>query len=163
MPFHEDYRSRGNPIGLKGLTSGCKQIFNNLVVTPTAQLSACCGLTFEHIPELKIGNLHENSMAEIFERASTDFLKIWLHVDGPGTILRKLFGTSIDDELKNVRHICEACAIMHQNPIIREAIATRAQDFAPDVLARFELGKAFAGLRASNRIDTHAAATTRQE
>lgn len=139
MPFHENYVERGTPAGLKSLTDGCSQVFNNLVVTPYGKLAACCGLTFEHIPELTVGDLSEHTMSELFDETLSDFLKIWIHVDGPGNILRTLFGQEIDDELMNIRHICQACAVLHLHPKVRAAIKLRYKEFVPDVLARFAL------------------------
>jgi hypothetical protein len=139
MPFHEDYVERGLPAGLKSLTDGCSQIFSNLVVTPYGRLAACCGLTFEHIPELTLGNLNAEEMPSLFDNALNDFLKVWIHLDGPATILRALFGEEINDELKEVRHICQACAVLHLHPKVRSELLCKYQEFVPDVLARFAL------------------------
>lgn len=139
MPFHADYVERGAPAGLESLTDGCSQIFSNLVVTPYGRLAACCGLTFEHIPELTLGDLHTDEMRGLFYAALNDFLKVWIHLDGPATILRKLFGSEINEELKEVRHICQACAVLHLHPKVRSELSSRYQEFVPDVLARFAL------------------------
>ena len=139
MPFHAGYVERGAPAGLESLTDGCNQIFNNLVVTPYGRLAACCGLTFEHIPELTLGDLNAEEMQGLFNSALNDFLKVWIHLDGPATILRKLFGDKINDELKEVRHICQACAVLHLHPKVRSELSSRYQVFVPDVLARFAL------------------------
>lgn len=139
MPFHKDYIERGEPSGLESLNDGCNQVFSNLVVTPYAKLAACCGLTFEHIPEMTLGDLRATSMSDLFDTAVSDFLKIWIHIDGPGTILRKLFGSDINDELKDVRHICQACAILHLHPKVRTELRARYLEFVPDVMARFAL------------------------
>lgn len=139
MPFHDEYEERGVPGGLAALTEGCSQVFHNLVVTPHDQLAACCGLTFEHIPEMKLGSLEAASMGELFDDALRDFLKIWIHVEGPGTILRRLFGDEIDEELSHIRHICEACSVMHLHPRVRSELRARYHEFVPEVLARFNL------------------------
>lgn len=138
MPFHEDYEKRGEPIGT-AVPDGCAQIFHNLVVTPHDQLAACCGLTFEHILEMKLGALSEKSMSKMFNEALDDFLKIWIHMDGPTKIMRNLFGDEADEGLSQVQHICQACAIMHLHPRIRETLKARYTEFLPDVLSRFSL------------------------
>lgn len=143
MPFNDRYVQRGKPAGLAALTQGCSQIFHNLVVTPREELAVCCGLTFEHIDELKVGSLASRSMGDLFEDTFRDFLKIWIHMDGPGDILRKLFGEAINDELSGVHHICQACAILHQHPEVRRALQERYHEFVPDVIARFNLRIAF--------------------
>jgi len=139
MPFQEKYEERGTPAGLSALADGCSQIFHNIVVTPHDQLAACCGLTFEHIPELKMGDLNHSSMKELFDEGIWDFLKIWIHVEGPGTILRRLFGSEINEEFKNIHHICQACAIMHLDPRIRKELSLRYHQFVPEIISRFNL------------------------
>ena len=139
MPFHAEYVERGMPAGLESLTEGCNQILNNLVVTPYGRLAACCGLTFEHIPELTLGDLSTKEMNDLFQYALNDFLKIWIHLDGPATILRKLFGNEINEELKEIRHICQACAVLHLHPKVRSELSSRYREFVPDVMARFAL------------------------
>ncbi|UBQ44022.1 radical SAM/SPASM domain-containing protein [Comamonas thiooxydans] len=139
MPFHDNYIERGEAPGLSSIRGGCTQIFNNIVITPYKKLAACCGLTYEHIPELTIGSLNDNSMKEILVNSLDDFLKIWIHLDGPATILRKLFGTEINDELREVRHICQACAVLHLHPTAKETLLNNYKNFVPDVIARFSL------------------------
>ncbi|WP_316873199.1 radical SAM protein [Ralstonia edaphi] len=139
MPFKGRYEQRGTPAGLAALTAGCTQIFHNLVVTPREELAVCCGLTFEHIEELKVGSLRDRTMGDLFEDTFRDFLKIWIHMDGPGEILRKLFGEVINDELSNIQHICQACAILHQHPKVKHALRERYHEFVADVVSRFNL------------------------
>jgi len=139
MPFHEGYVARGSAPGLEALVDGCSQIFSNLVVTPYGKLAACCGLTFEHIPELTLGDINASDMGDLFNSALDDFLKIWIHLDGPGAILRSLFGEGINEELKSIRHICQACAVLHLHPKVRSELALQYREFVPDVLARFAL------------------------
>ena len=139
MPFHENYEERGEAAGLESLTSGCSQVFNNIVITPYNKLAACCGLTFEHIPEMTIGDMNNESMVDSFNDSIKDFLKIWIHLDGPGEIMRKLFGSEINEELRHIRHICQACAVLHLHPRVRDMLRQRYHEFVPDVTARFAL------------------------
>ncbi len=137
MPFNDRYAERGEAQGLAALKEGCSQLFSNVVVNPYDELAACCGLTFEHIPELKLGGLEARGMRQLYEESLQDFLKIWIHIDGPGEILRKLFGPEIDAELPDIRHICQACTILHKAPKVREAVRARYHEFAPEVLLRW--------------------------
>lgn len=136
MPFHAEASLRKALPDRTELASGCSQVFNNLVVTPHDQFSGCCGLTFEHIPEMKLGRLGDRSMATMYEGQLTDFLKAWIHMDGPYRIMTRLFGKEAENALSNVNHICQACVIMHQHPRIREELIRRHREFVPEVLAR---------------------------
>lgn len=50
--------------------------------------------------------------------------------------MQKLLGEEGVKQLGEMRHICEACAIMHKNPQVIEAISKHYYKFIPDVLAR---------------------------
>lgn len=136
MPFQSSAADRGwsfDPI----IDKPCDQVFTNIVLTPYEEVSACCGLTFEYIPEMKLGTIGKADLYQMFQSEVEDFLKIWIHLDGPYKIMRKLFGPDIDHDLSGVSHICQACVIMHKNEKVRNAIRQRWAEFAPDVLHRF--------------------------
>ncbi|MFQ5634513.1 MAG: radical SAM protein, partial [Gammaproteobacteria bacterium] len=83
MPFHADSAIRRELSDKSELRSGCTQLFHNVTLTPKDELAACCGLTMEHIPEMKLGSSRTPvSMAGLYYRQFEDFLKIWIHVDG---------------------------------------------------------------------------------
>ena len=67
MPFNEKYEERGDAIGTLAMMDGCSQVFHNLVVTPHDHLAAGCGLTLEHIPEMKLGDLKRANIKDLFE------------------------------------------------------------------------------------------------
>lgn len=136
MPFNASAEPRKAIPDRRSLMEGCAQVFNNLVVTPHDQLAGCCGLTFEHIPEMKLGRNGERSMAAMFEEQLSDFMKAWIHVDGPHRIMTRLFGEEAVSALSGINHICQACVVMHQHPKVRDALRARYLEFAPEVLAR---------------------------
>ncbi|MBJ7262446.1 MAG: radical SAM protein [Burkholderiaceae bacterium] len=136
MPFKTNYEDRRVSLARGSLETGCKQLLTNIVVTPYKKMSACCGLTFEHIPELTLGDLNDENMTSLYEMARKDFLKIWIHTDGPSVIMRKLFGEDIDDDLAQFKHICQACVVLHKHPTVRAEIRRRYAESMPDVLAR---------------------------
>jgi len=140
MPFHETSQMRRELDDKSELRSGCRQLFHNVTLTPKGELAACCGLTMEHIPEMKLGRLPASApMAARYYGQFEDFLKIWIYVDGPYTIITRLFGDAAQEDLKDVVHICQACAILHQHPEIRARLQQRYMEFVPDVMSRFYL------------------------
>jgi len=141
MPFHSSATNRGWSVASLA-DKPCDQVFSNIVVTPYQEVSACCGLTFEYIPEMKLGKLGDRSFLKMLQSEFDDFLKIWIHMDGPYQIMRKLFGPEVDNDLANVTHICQACVIMHKNDAVRREIQRRWMEFAPEVLHRFFLSLA---------------------
>lgn len=111
MPFHKDSILR-DKIDQEELEKGCQQVFQNVVVTPHKQISACCGLTFEHIPEMKLGTIDQ--IKNYRAQQQDDFLKLWLRVDGPYKILKEALGEN-SPIVQKITHQCQACVILHQN------------------------------------------------
>lgn len=144
FPFQKDKCEpsvNGNPIQRVGVSSkGCEHVFHTLTITPHECLATCCGLTMEHIPELKIGDLahdEKRTMRDMFIDQSEDFLKIWLNVDGPEEILRVVaeeIGMALPED---VRHPCQACAILHKHPQIRDYLSEHYTKWVRDVFLRF--------------------------
>lgn len=111
MPFFQDSELRGKgTIDLS--SSGCDQVFDNLVITPKKEVSACCGLTLEHIPEMKLGTIEDLSCYKTEQ--INDFLKLWIKTEGPMKIAQRLIGDQ-HPKLANVVHQCQACALIHQD------------------------------------------------
>lgn len=139
MPFNDRWTDRGKQDAGPQANKGCEQLFHNLVFTPYKEISACCGLTFEYIPELKIGRIGEGKgLASIYEEGLNDFLKIWVHVDGPRKIVKTLMGDGAESETVDEHvHICQSCVYMYQTPAIREAVRDNYAKHFPDVMARF--------------------------
>lgn len=138
MNFQENAEERQqlSEMSFNSLRGGCSQVFDNLVVTPHNNLSACCGLTLEHIPEIRLGSLNDSKLWDLYAAQLEDFLKVWIHMDGPFTIMEKLLGKDGMQYIGEVRHICEACAIMHKNPKVITALTENYEKFVPDVLSR---------------------------
>ncbi len=140
MPFTGTSADRAISPDQSQMRAGCKQLFHNAVITPQAALSACCGLTLEHIPEMRLaGNCAGASMQAHYYRQFEDFLKIWLAVDGPYTIMTRVLDNNEPDELAGVVHICQACVILHRHPAMRALLKRRYREFMPQVMNRFYL------------------------
>lgn len=80
MPFHKNHIERAVSTNNNLLYKGCDQLFHNTVITPHRKHSACCGLTMEYIPEMKIGEL-DNDLMFNYKQHKYDFLKIWIFTD----------------------------------------------------------------------------------
>lgn len=151
MPFHTDAPARKQEPDLKAIRKGCEQVFENIVVTPHDNLSACCGLTLEHIPEMRLGRNDGTNMKELFESQADDFLKYWIRVDGPYAIIESVMGDAASTYLHGVVHGCQACAILHKTPVIREALKNVYLDHIESVLTRFEIERVAAAKSIANQ------------
>lgn len=135
MPFTEDAGVRKAPAKSEG---PCTRLFQNVVVTPHAQVSACCGLTYEHIPEMILGSLEEAPLRQTYGKQVDDFMKIWIRVEGPSGIARSVLPPEDADKvISSCVHICQLCAVVHQDDNIRAAIADQWQDHVGRVLPAF--------------------------
>lgn len=142
MPFKEDQNLRGQTPNMTQLRAGCEQIFGNIVVTPHDNLSACCGLTLEHIPEMRLGRCNGSNMGDLYRAQAQDFLKYWIHTHGPYSIIERVIPESASKILSNVVHICQACAILHQNVEVKHAISQNYEGFVSEVMTQFHIKKA---------------------
>jgi MoaA/NifB/PqqE/SkfB family radical SAM enzyme len=136
MPFHGDAPDRLQSADLSVLRKGCGQVFNNVVITPRDDVAACCGLTFEHIPEMHLGPCSDGGLAERYRSQADDFLKYWLKVDGPYSIIERLMGDEAPALLADVVHQCQACAVLHSSDAVGRALASRYEEFVPEVMTR---------------------------
>ena len=143
MPFHENAEPRAKQIADEpaNLRQGCDQVFAKVVVTPHDNLSACCGLTLEHIPEMRLGRNSGSNMAQLYKTQEQDLLKYWISLDGPYNIIEQSMGDDSAAVLRDVVHPCQACAILHQNPVVREAVTRKSEEVGRAVMTRFMFRK----------------------
>lgn len=137
MTFFEDSTERGY-IDRDVIDKGCDQVFENIVITPKKKISACCGLTLEHINEMKVGDI--NDLGGYVKNQKDDFLKLWIKVDGPIKIIDMLLGEG-NQKTKNVSHQCEACVMLHKDPDITSSLINNYHDYVPYVLNKYLLIK----------------------
>lgn len=142
MPFQSDAEERLQTPDPHMLRSGCNQIFGIVVVTPHDNLSACCGLTLEHIPEMRLGRLDGTNLGQLYRDQVNDFLKFWIHVEGPYAIIERVLGPDSKDVLEGVVHVCQACVLMHQNEKVKQAIVQQAEQLIPEIMTKFHLRRA---------------------
>jgi hypothetical protein len=119
---------------------GCDNVLENLVITPHEQAASCCGLTFEHIPEMKLGSARSRPLRELYDAQMSDFIKIWLRVDGPEKILH--FAASKDPGVAfpdDAMHPCQVCARLFLDRRVKEALKRHYLEKVPDVMFRYTM------------------------
>ena len=134
MGTDDSVEKRGLPAG------GCTSVLSTLVISPSEYLGACCGLTHEQIPEMRLGSLREHGLRELIDSGKRDFLKLWLMIEGPLKILR--WAAEKDSRIEwegKYRHHCDACRAIYSNPLVRSIIRSRYHEKIPDTMFRFTL------------------------
>lgn len=104
--------------------TACRSLFQNIIINPYGEVYACCGIGVCHIPQMRLGNIQQESIKTIYERAFKDFLKIWLYMDGPQAVLEFVKKKTGQKFNWHTRHICDICRAIFTDktilPIIRE-------------------------------------------
>ncbi|HAB17773.1 MAG TPA: hypothetical protein PLX89_06365 [Verrucomicrobiota bacterium] len=121
-----------------GRQRGCSTILNVIAITPTESLVSCCGLTLEQIEELHLGSLRERTVGEILRSAPDDFLKVWVHLQGPDAVLR--YARSVDPTIglpDNSAHICEICRSMYHDPKVVAAVMRNPPPFRAALMQEY--------------------------
>ena len=120
--------------------SPCRSVLSTMVVTPDERLGMCCGLPREEIPDLHAGDLRQEPMRDLVERALHDFLKIWLFVEGPERILAWAAQRDPTIEWENLyAHNCDACRAMYSDSRVMALVREQYEDRFDAVMHKYAL------------------------
>ena len=119
----EEFRPRRT-----ALTSYCS-MFRPVIITPAGDVHLCCGPAFA-IPGLTAGNLRQESLREILQRAEWDPLFNALVLgNGPSLLARRLKGTEWEHLRKPIfSSSCEACHCMMTTPGVSERLREKLEE-----------------------------------
>lgn len=111
IKFNKDSDISYNKLTVAKETSrGCKSLFSTIAINPYAQMNACCGLTSEKTLQMRVGDVTRNDIASLYATQFNDFLKIWLYVEGPMSILKFIYEKRNIPFENIIGHICDICA-----------------------------------------------------
>lgn len=111
-------------------STACKSLFEHIIINPYGEVYACCGIGVSHIPQFRLGNIHQESIKTIYERAFNDFLKIWLYLDGPQAVLTSVKNKTGQKFNWHTSHMCDICRVIFTDKTILPFIRTHIFDFA---------------------------------
>jgi hypothetical protein len=120
-------------------TKGCTSLFNTIAINPYSQMIACCGLTSEYIIPLRLGDVRTNEIQFLYNSQFNDFLKIWLYVEGPMSILKFIY------EKRNIPfgfisgHICHICAEIFKDPDNIKTLQSDYKEVMTRILLKYSL------------------------
>jgi Radical SAM superfamily len=119
------------------MRGGCTSVLATVVVTPQRRFGFCCGLAREKIPELN-ADWAPGMFRELIEAGGSDFLKIWLWVDGPDRIMA--WAASKDPRIEwedRYSHHCQTCLALFSDERVRDVIRKHFRERVDDVLFRY--------------------------
>ena len=107
-----------------GKKDSCQSLFQNIIINPYGEVYACCGIGVCHIPQMRLGNVYQEPVNVIYERAFEDFMKVWLFVDGPVAVLKYVHNKTGQKFPWHTTHQCDICRTIFRDktilPLIKE-------------------------------------------
>jgi len=104
----------------------CDFLFRDIIINPYGEVYACCGIGVSHIPQMRLGNIHQEPIRTIYERAFEDVLKIWLYTEGPQSVLAFVKQKTGQKFSWHTRHNCDICRTIFIDksilPILRDHV-----------------------------------------
>ena len=126
---------------LGDFNDGCDNLFTTISINPCLNLMACCGITAEYIPFLRLGGVEKpGQMSQLYEKQFSDFLKIWIYCYGPHKVLSILKSDmKIPEKIQERRHPCVDCAELFLDRRYANYIAENMSKYAGDVLLEYDI------------------------
>ena len=132
---HDSERSR---IDGRGGYCGCNVVLDDLTVTPSLALAACCGYPVDSLPEVHLGSVEHRTLREALEAAVVDDLLYWLHLAGPERMLLFVKDALPDYPLPEAVHPCVACVHLHRDPVALELLRAKAPEYRQALWAAYD-------------------------
>jgi hypothetical protein len=109
----------------------CSGILNSIIISPTKKVRLCCGMIDQRVPELTVGSLEDQTLAEIVCEGNTDLIANWLALEGPYGIMTFLLEKEpqLAFQKQYVNH-CHLCNDLFTRAEVRDAIKRHAPEKA---------------------------------
>ena len=115
----------------------CDTVLQSLTILSDGNISTCCGFGARLIPELLVSNVHKpNFISDAIENTENDFMKIWLHYEGPIKILAWAAEKNPAIKWENMyAHCCQACLRIYKDPTVMQTIKENYKEKIGQVLS----------------------------
>jgi hypothetical protein len=114
----------------------CNNVLQTYTVQADGRVGACCGIGMRQIPELNVTTVAQpDFLARAVEDAEGDFLKLWIHYQGPEQILA--WAAAINPSIQwegMYAHRCQACARLYRDETIRRVVREHYDEMLTQVL-----------------------------
>ena len=159
-PFKVETYPDGIAINEDNLAScaGCDSVLQTYVMQADGRVGACCGLGMRLIPELSVGRCSGPGQLEhAIQEAEEDFLKLWVHYQGPEHVLAWAARHDPSVKWENMYgHRCQACLRLYKDPRVRQLVRDHHEEMIGVVLQTAWLRERFI----PHRLDPAAKGTT---
>lgn len=116
----------------------CEHLFSTIPINPYGEVLACCGITSESNPYLRLGNINREDIKTIYERTFNDVLKLWLYTEGPASIASYINkkAKAVDAKIKP-SHACILCREIFRNPENIEILRNNIDEFSSRIVFKY--------------------------
>lgn len=90
----------------------CTNILNSVNISPNGDLMPCCGLIDRAIKLFYLGNVLDNDLEDIMEKANKNTLFNWLALEGPSAIMD--FVIEVDNSVKFTGKYVQGCQLCQE-------------------------------------------------
>jgi Radical SAM superfamily len=117
--------------------TGCDPILQSLTILSDGNISTCCGFGTRLIPELIVSNMDEpHFLATAIENTENDFMKLWLHYEGPVKILAWAAKKNPTIRWENMyAHHCQACLRIYKDSTVKQTIKENYQEKLGEIIS----------------------------
>ena len=112
-----------------GESKPCRLLGKGINITPYGDVTACCGIASLRLPSMVVGNINKEPADELFQRIFADSLKVWIHKEGPKSVLQYVYQHS-DIRFRRSSDGCAACFEIFDNPKILPLLIETYDDWS---------------------------------
>jgi hypothetical protein len=113
------------------LDTGCGEVLKTVSLHPNGGVKVCCGHAMFYAKDLTAGNLNDESLPDILQRAQGNIVYWWIHMMGPKRILEKL---GVQGNYSHICHACNELLTTHRDKMVAYLAEHRDEVMANDVL-----------------------------
>jgi organic radical activating enzyme len=134
--------------------TSCDTVLQSLTLLSDGNISTCCGFGTRLIPELIVSNIRKpDFLTTAIENTENDFLKIWLHYEGPLKILAWAAKKNPKIKWENMyAHCCQACIRIYKDSTVMQTIKKNYQEKIGQVISSAWMEEVFIPNRFKKQI-----------
>ncbi len=98
----------------------------------------CCRLTAKYIKYIDLGCPKKQSIKALYENQFSNFLKIWLFVEGPFQII-KYISKYVDINISEYEHLhdCQVCAIIFNTEYFLNILKVNYMNIFTNIILKY--------------------------
>lgn len=107
----------------------CSSILSSIIVSPEKEVRICCGMIDQRVPELTVGSLERETLAQIVCKGNLDLIANWLALEGPYGIMKFVREKRPQVRFRDryVNH-CHLCNDLFTRDEVREVLQEHAHE-----------------------------------